>query len=333
VEYLRRDMPRALESGKKALDVYPKNALLRSNYAMYAMYSGDFPLAQKEASAVIQVNPKYLKAYNTLALSQLARNETAKAAQAYEQLQGLGARGASFAAMGLADLALYEGRANDAADLLDKGAAADLAEKNEAAAAKKLAVMASALLTMGKAGPAVAAADRASSLRKEESVLYEASRVFIDAGQPAKASAIAKSLGERLETDPQVYARLIEGEVLLKKGDSHDALRAFQEAQKASDTWLGRLSLGRVYLAAGNFAEANSEFDRCKARKGEVVELFLDEMQTVRYFPQVEYYIGRTREGLNSPGAAESYKNFLAVKRPDAQDPLVADARKRLAAK
>jgi hypothetical protein len=62
------------------------------------------------------------------------------------------------------------------------------------------------------------------------------------------------------------------------------------------------------------------------------VELFLDEMQTVRYFPQVEYYIGRTREGLNSPGAAESYKNFLAVKRPDAQDPLVADARKRLAA-
>ncbi|HEX2611035.1 MAG TPA: protein kinase family protein, partial [Gemmatimonadales bacterium] len=37
VEYLRRDMPRALESGKKALDVYPKNALLRSNYAMYAM--------------------------------------------------------------------------------------------------------------------------------------------------------------------------------------------------------------------------------------------------------------------------------------------------------
>jgi hypothetical protein len=56
-------------------------------------------------------------------------------------------------------------------------------------------------------------------------------------------------------------------------------------------------------------------------------------MQTMRYFPQTEYYVGRTREGLKSSGAAESYKAFLAMKNDVAQDPMVVDARRRLGVK
>ncbi|MBI4908850.1 MAG: protein kinase [Acidobacteria bacterium] len=331
VEYLRRDMNKALASGKRALEVYPKNSLLRSNYAMYALYSGDFSLAQKEAEAVIAASPTYLKAHNTRALAELAQNRPANAIAGFEKMQSLDKRGASFAAMGLADVALYEGRIRDASALLEKGAAADLESQNTAGGAKKLGVLSSTLLTLGRIPAAMAAADRALSLRKEEIVCYEAARVYLEAGQPAKAAAIAKMLTERLETDPQLYAKLIDGEILLKKNQHRDAIRSFQEAQRIADTWLGRLSLGRAYLAAASYAEANSEFDICKARKGEVVELFLDEVQTMHYYPQIEYYVGRTREGLNSSGAHESYQAFLNMKKPDSDDPMVADARRRLA--
>jgi len=111
-----------------------------------------------------------------------------------------------------------------------------------------------------------------------------------------------------------------------------EALNAFQEAQKFSDTWLGRLDLGRAYLDAGAFTEASSEFDVCLNRRGEATSVFLDDIPSYHLLPNVYYYQGRAREGLHSSGAAESYKTFLDIKANGAGDPLVADARKRLTA-
>ena len=42
-------------------------------------------------------------------------------------------------------------------------------------------------------------------------------------------------------------------------------------------------------------------------------------------FPPVYYYLGRAREGLKSPGAADAFKSFLAF-RPGDGGPLAADA-------
>ncbi len=67
-------------------------------------------------------------------------------------------------------------------------------------------------------------------------------------------------------------------------------------------------SRSMAYLEAGLFVEADSEFDRCVKRRGEALELFLDNVPTYGYFPLVYYYLGRVREGLKSPGFAESYR-------------------------
>jgi hypothetical protein len=40
------------------------------------------------------------------------------------------------------------------------------------------------------------------------------------------------------------------------------------------DTWIGRFELGRAYIEAGAFTEADSEFDQCLKRRGEAIELF-----------------------------------------------------------
>ncbi len=137
-------------------------------------------------------------------------------------------------------------------------------------------------------------------------------------------------LSQRLQTEPQVYAKLIAGEAQLKKGNARDALNTFQEAQKLADTWLGHFDMGRAYLDAGAFTEASSEFDICLKRRGEATSVFLDDVPSYHVLPPVHYYQGRAREGLNSPGASESYKTFLSIKEKGAGDPLVADAQRRI---
>jgi len=94
---------------------------------------------------------------------------------------------------------------------------------------------------------------------------------------------------------------------------------------------IGRFELGRAYLEVGAFTEADSEFDQCVKRRGEATSVFLDDVPSYHLLPAVYYYQGRAREGLNSPGAAESYQTFLSIKEKGMGDALVADAQRRLA--
>ena len=58
--------------------------------------------------------------------------------------------------------------------------------------------------------------------------------------------------------------------------------------------------------------------------------LFLDDLPTVRYYALVPYWLGRTREARNLDPRTQ-YQEFLAIRGGAANDPLVADARERLA--
>jgi eukaryotic-like serine/threonine-protein kinase len=329
--FLDRDMRKALEEQKRALEITPHSVLQRINYAMYALYAGDFDTAIKEAGALLQENPKFDQALRTTAMAQLGLGHTAEASDSYTRLQSVSPYGASIAATGLADLAQYEGRLADAAAILEKAIAADVAAKEAESAADRTAALALVQLSLGKTKEAISSADKASSNSKDFGVLYRAAQVYIATGQDAKALQLVAPLSQRLESEPQVYAKLIEGEAQLKKGSARDALNSFKEAQKLADTWLGHFDMGRAYLDAGAFTEASSEFDICLNRRGEATSVFLDDVPSYHVLPAVYYYQGRAREGLNSPGAAESYKSFLAIKEKGAGDPLVADAQRRLA--
>jgi tetratricopeptide (TPR) repeat protein len=259
----------------------------------------------------------------------LGHNEEAR--QEYVKLQGVSTYGASIAATGLADLALYEGRLADAESILEKAIAGDVAAKDAESLADRTATQAQTQMELGKMKEAVASAGKASSSSTEAGVLYRAAQVYVAAGQETKALALVAPLSQRLETEPQIYAKLISGEALLKKGNAHDALNSFGEAQKLADSWLGHFDMGRAYLDAGAFTEASSEFDVCLKRRGEATSVFLDDVPSYHLLPAVYYYQGRAREGLNSPGAAESYQTFLSIKEKGAGDALVADAQRRLA--
>jgi tetratricopeptide (TPR) repeat protein len=329
--FYNRNMAKAQEIGRHAADRNPASVPQRSNLALYALYAGDFADAAKEAQAALKLNPNSEEPMRTLALAQLGQGQSQQAAETYKSLAALSARGASMASTGLADQALYEGRTGDAIRILEKAIASDLAANDKASASGKQAMLAEAELAQGQKDAALATAEKAIADNQDDGIAFTAATVFVDSGKPARAKTIAAGLGKRLQAEPQIYAKLINGELLLKQGDSKGALQAFLEAQKFSDTWLGRFYSGRASLEAGDFAKALSEFDACQQRRGEATSVFLDDEPSYGKFPPVLYYLGRAQEALHNAAAADSYKSFLEIKASDLEDPLVADAKRRLA--
>ena len=323
-------MPRALENGRQAIEINPKNVPQRNNLGLYAMYAGDFGTAIKEQRSVLELNPSFEKAYVGIALSQLAEGQTANAADTYAHLQTVSMAGRSFGTAGLADLALFEGRVADALPILDKGVTDDLADKFPEEAALKLAVSGYTQFLLGHASQALSAAGRALQISRDDRVRFLAAQVYLEGGRQEEALALAKELSASLETDGQAYAKLIGGERELERNQARSALQFFEDAKKLADTWMGRFDLARAYIALGAFAEAETELEACLKRRGEATALFLDESPTYHLFPPVYYYLGRAQEGMKSPAATESYKTFLALKQNAGADPLVVDARRRL---
>jgi tetratricopeptide (TPR) repeat protein len=230
--------------------------------------------------------------------------------------------------MGFADLAVYEGRFNEAVGMLQKAADADIAGRRPDAAADKFALLAYTQLLLHKNGPAMEAANRALDLSKAVKTRFVAAQVFAAAGDPAKAQQLGAGLSSELQIEPQAYAKLIAGEIALKNADGREAVRLFTEANNLLDTWIGRFDLGRAYLASGAFTEADSEFDRCLKRRGEALALFLDEVPTYSYLPPVYYYQAKAREGMKSAGFAESYRKYLEIRGQAGEDPLLAEIRR-----
>jgi eukaryotic-like serine/threonine-protein kinase len=330
--FVKRDMANALTWGRRAIEIYPKNVPQRNNFGLIAMYAGDFETGAREQKTVLQMNPQFVLAYVGLALSELGAGRPDEALATWNKLAATGHAGASSAASGLADLALYQGRIADARTILEAAIEADVAAKNTDEAARKLTTLAEAELASGQTARAVAAAERATGMSGELAVVVSAARVLIEGGEERKALAVAQQLAARLEPDPQMYAALLQGEAALKRRNYREAIARLKEARKLADSWLARYDLGRAYLEAGSFAEADAEFDACVKRRGEAAAVYLDEVPTFRVFPPVYYYLGRAREGLKSPGAADAFKTFLGFQTGEG-GPLAADARRRLAGK
>jgi len=324
-----RKTPEAIAAARRAVEIVPKGALQRVVLSFQSSYGGDFAAGEREARTAVGLNPSFL-AYLALAEAQLGLGQMSQATETYHKLEAVNAMGASLAASGLADVASYEGRYADAVRILEQGVTADLNVKNAENAAEKDATLARLQLLRGQKGLAVAAATRALSMSQSVPVRVLAARTLLEAGEIAKAQKLADGLASELEPETQAYAKIIRGDLALQRGDKNEAIKMFTDANQLLDTWIGRFELGRAYLDAGQFVEADSEFDRCVKRRGEALEIFMDNFPTFAYFPLVNYYQGRVRQGLKSPGFVESYRAYLGIRGKAGEDPLLADIHQRL---
>ncbi|MBZ5579849.1 MAG: protein kinase [Acidobacteriia bacterium] len=328
--FLQRDMATAMRLSRQAVDIYPQNVLMLSNAGLFAMYGGDFDEAIRESREILKINPKFTKAFLCIALAQLGQGKPDDTRMTWQQLAGLGKEGASSAALGLADLALYEGRFRDAIGLLPAAIAADLADQNTSEAALKRIALAQAFLAAGEKAKAVAAVEAALRDRTDEPVAFPAAQILLDAGEERQALEVAAKMKSSFDSQPRAYAGVLDGLVKLRHKDYQEAVSALQAARKLSDTWLGRQVLALAYVEAGAFPEAESEADNCVQRRGEATAVFFDDEPSLRYLPAAYYYRGRAREGLHVASAAADFRTFLQTKAQSQSDPMVTDAKRRL---
>ncbi len=326
LSYLR-EMPRAVEEMRQVVKILPNRALYKENLALYSSYGGDFATAEQVARDMPEPGLFGLLA---LAFAQLGQGQVTAAADTYRSLAKVSEQGASYTTSGLADLAVYQGRYADAARLLAQGAAADLASDDPDRAASKFAALAHVHALRSQKTAATAAADKALVHSQSPKIRLLAARVYVEAGAAAKARDVSDRLAAELQPEPRAYANVIDGLKHMHQGDVRQAIESFTAANGLLDTWIGHFELGRAYLAAGAFPQADSEFERCLKRRGEAIALFLDEEPSFGHFPPVYYYQGLVREGLKSERAMESFQAYLAIRGGSTEDPLVAEVRQRV---
>ncbi|HSP18324.1 MAG TPA: protein kinase, partial [Myxococcaceae bacterium] len=260
-----REMPKALEEMREVVAILPNRALYRVNLALYAAYAGDFATAQTEGTRAQQMSPL---GHLPLAFGQVGNGRLEDARRTYEDFGKVSPLSASFAASGLADLAAYSGRFSEAVRILEEGVTADHASGSPDRAAAKLVALAHAELAQGRKDAAIAAARRALAESQTIKIRFLAGRILAQAGQGDDARTIARQLADELPAEPRAHAKILEGELALAAGDARQAISVLGEANLLLDTWIGRFTLARAYLEAGAFAQADSELDRCTARRG-----------------------------------------------------------------
>jgi eukaryotic-like serine/threonine-protein kinase len=323
-----RNMPHAVEEMRQVVKILPNRALYRENLALYADYSSDFQTAEQEILAMPKPG---LFALLALAFAQVGQGQVAAASETYRGLPAVDDEGGSYTQSGLADLALYEGRYADAEKLLAAGADADVKATVPDKAASKFAALAGVRLLRQRKAEAISASEQALANSQAVKIRFLAAQALIEAGSLEKARALSKGLAAELQAEPQAYAAILDGLDALSRKDARQAIKSLTAANTMLDTWIGHYHLGRAYLEAGVFPQADSEFDRCLNRRGEALALFLDEEPTYGIFPNVYFYQGRVREGLKSTNFADSYRAYLAIRGASTDDPLVAEARRRAA--
>ncbi len=325
-----RNAPKALEAAQQAVQIVPKGVGQRLNLSFISSFAGDFAAGEKEARAALEINPSAAQGYLVLAEAQLGQGQIEKAAEGYHQLEKFGPLGASTATSGLADLAAYQGKYAEAARILEQGATADVAAKMTDNAASKYAALGNMEEMQGHHAAALSDIGKALANSQSTQIKFLAASGYVDAGDFAKAQKLAASLSSEATNEPQAYGKIIEGMIALKRKEAKEAVKQITAANNLLDTWIGRFELGRAYLEAGAFTEADSEFDQCVKRRGEAIELFMDNVPSYAYFPSVYYYQGRVREGMKSEGFADFYKTYLSIRGQSSEDPLVPEIRRRI---
>ena len=326
------DLPQAIAHGRRAVEIYPRDTRARNNLALYLMYAGDFKASAEEATKVLENNPAQYKAYLPLAAAAYASNDLAAVRNAYGQMAKIGAAGASLSAYGLADLAMYEGKWQEAEKILQAGVAEDDKSNNRVARAAKHIALAEVRLAQGQNSQALAAAKEAVAIR-EDATLVPAALISVRAGRSADARAIADELGKQFQPRSRAYGAIVRAEISRASGRLVEGADALVPAQTLADLWLGRFVLGVINVEAGRYAAALGELNQCLKRRGEATAIFLDDVPSFRRLVPLRYWMGRAQGGLsNSSAAAEDYRAFLALRPDEARDPLVLDAQKRLAA-
>ncbi|HEY6361486.1 MAG TPA: protein kinase [Vicinamibacterales bacterium] len=287
----------ALEAKRRASANAPGSAALRKDVAVYSLYAGDLAGATREAEEAVKADPRLVTAYVPLAAAAaLTAPDTARIH--YERLATVTPGGPSLAASGLADLALYQRRYDDAAKVLELSITNDAHFGNRPALATKYLALAEARVGQGRPSDAETAVERALDASRHENVLLPAARLYLTLDHEVKALALARELHARATEQARAYAGIVNAEAAMRRGQATQAIDTLRNVVEATDLWLAHFVLGTAYVQSQRYADAMSELEMCGTRRGEAAILFMDDVPTIRYLAALQDWMSRARAGL-----------------------------------
>jgi tetratricopeptide (TPR) repeat protein len=312
---------------ERARTHHPRDFPIALNSINISVLTGQFEHALQAAAAYEKTFPRIQSLvieYVAVSSAMLGKFADAEAADA-RLVKEDASRGSAVHA----DYLLSKGRVGEAKAILEQGVVADLASNAPRAAEVKDAMLAEVHLRQRNKSAALASAAKVTTAPDRR---YIAALVQLEAGATKRALATAKDLGSDTSPDVRVLGLLIEAERLRLAHKPADAIAAARRALALRDVWQGHYVLARVAIDAKEYAMAYSELQTVLERLGEVA-LATDDTTRVRYVPALSYYLALAQEGIQSAEATATFKAFVDSQTGGDPDPLVEDARRRLAAK
>lgn len=304
--YFMLDFKGAMESAGRGLEIYPNNKTVISNYALFAMLAGEFENGEKHAEALLADDAGMWKAWLPVAMGNLSRGDLQGAEAAYASMAKSSERGAPFSNLGLADIALFEGDYEKAAELLRTGIDDNSTDGNRRLLGRKYIALAEAHIGLDDADSARQALRQGLEIQQGDGQIVPAALISLSLGDTEFAADLAATLSQELQPKTRSFGKVIEGAIATQDGRYADAIDALRSGIALTDTWLSRYYLGRAYFEAGRYIEALDEFEICWQRRGEATALFLDDDEpTWRYTAPLREWIAKSREQLGMSSTTE----------------------------
>jgi tetratricopeptide (TPR) repeat protein len=283
------DFERALEVGREVAKRYPSHSAFGANLALYAMYASRFEEAADAASNVIDIDAGNAYANFVVAQTQAATGDLTAAEATYRKMTGFDQFARSVAAEGLADLALYQGDASTALQLLDAAIEVEMAQGAFSTAALKQVMRVDAYLLAGDEEQAIAAATAALDIEGDDpAVLVPVANTFIELGEFERAQSIIDTLSESFSKSRRAYTEALRAKMASAKGESEAAISAANAAVGHADLWLVRLMRADVLLQADRLSDAEADLLVCEQRIGEGIAVFLNDRPSLRLMRKLE---------------------------------------------
>lgn len=314
--YFMLDFHKAMEAAGKGLAIYPSNKTVKTNYALFAMLAGEFAKGAVLAQEVLAVDPGIWKAWLPVAMEKLSEDDIEAAKQAYESMAKSSDRGAAFAILGVADIAIFSGELAEAVALLESDISSENSDGNKRLLGRKYIALAEAKKGLGDDASVREALQKGLAENEGNGQLVPAALISLELGDKQVAESIAERLSNELQPSARSFGLVVAGAIATQEGRHAEALDAFRSALALTDSWLLRYYLGRAYFAAGRYVEAVDEFEICVKRRGEAAALFLDDDEpTWRYMAPLQDWLAKAREKMGVTSAAALAASQEAVAR------------------
>jgi len=314
--------PLALELARRAVTDHPEVVVARSNLLLAEVATGKFDEAIKDGEAMRRDLPHPTSSgILALGIAYTLQGDPTTALHLFEQWVPNDRESAD---AGRADLAMYQGRLDDAYkrahSWLDarKRGGRSLAESRT-----ELVTLARIALRRGDRDTAREFATPALGDNNARGS-YQVATILLEAGDDAPARQLADRWRVQSTPDARVYAWLLDGDRARARGDLAAAIAVYTEATRMDDSWLAHARLGVAELEAKSYSDAVRELEICIARRGEGAVFA---MPSLSMLPPIYLALANAKAGLHAADATEAFRRLVAIAPAPQHDPLTDAAR------